>query len=117
MSVSIECDVAQNETDCVKLATIIKRNILKITESLVGDLQWYSANAQLVPDSLKVIDVQMTGPNRFKLLYDFQWNLFNACLDLNETITQNEQVSFHIGPAALVFEPIENHRPSPGDEL
>ncbi|WP_256852934.1 hypothetical protein [Pantoea sp. Fr+CA_20] len=117
MSVRIECNVAQDETDCAKLATIIGRNILKITDSLVGDLQWYSANAMLVPDSLKVIAVEMTGSNRFKLLYVFQWNVFNPCLDLNETITQNEQVSFHISPAALVFEPIENQRPSPGDEL
>ncbi|AWQ19721.1 hypothetical protein NS303_11290 [Pantoea ananatis] len=117
MSVRIECDVAQDETDCAKLATIIERNILKITDSLVGDLHWYSANAILVPGSLRVIAVEMTETNRFKLLYDFQWNLFNPCLDLNEIVTQNEHVSFRICPAALVFEPIENQRPSPGDEL
>lgn len=113
----IECDIAQDESDCAKIEAIIHRNILKISDALVGDLQWYSQNAQLVPGSLKIISVEKQGPNSFKLLYDFEWNLFSPCLDLNETVSQSEQVSFHIEPGALEFDVIDNQRPSPDEEL
>ncbi|MCZ4059075.1 hypothetical protein O3W44_08305 [Pantoea sp. LMR881] len=117
MQPRIACDIAQDESDCAKLMAIIQRNILKIAEPLVGDLQWYSQNALLVPESLKIISVEKTDNNRFKMLYNFDWNLFSPCLDLNETVTQKEQIMFHIVPGALEFEIIDNTRPSPGDEL
>ncbi len=113
----IHCDVVANEDDCAKLQNLIQENILKIAEALAGDLQWYSANAQLVPDSFKIISIQPSGSNRFKMLYDFTWSLFNPCLDLNETTIQREEVLFEVKPAALVFEVIDNSRPSPADEL
>ncbi|WP_336754804.1 hypothetical protein [Pantoea sp. USHLN298] len=113
----IECDIAQDESDCAKIAAIVQRNILKISDGLVGDLHWYSQDARLVPGSLKIISVEKQGPNSFKLLYDYAWNLFSPCLDLNETVSQSERVSFHIEPGALVFDVIGNQRPSPADEL
>ena len=113
----IHCDIDVNEDDIAQLQTIIQRNILKIAEALAGDLHWYSANAQLVPDSFKIISIQPTDNNRFKMLYDFTWNLLNPCLDLNETTTQREDVLFQVKPGALVFEVIDNTRPSPADEL
>lgn len=117
MTSIIHCDIAMNEDDCEKLLRIIQGNILKIAEALAGDLQWYSQNAQLVPDSFQVISIQPCGNNRFKMLYDFSWNLFNPCLDLNETFTRHEEVMFLVTPGALVFEVIDNTRPSPADEL
>ncbi|WP_288475706.1 hypothetical protein [uncultured Pantoea sp.] len=113
----IECDIAAGETDCEKIAEIVQRNILKITDLLVGDLRWYSQNARFVPGSLKIISVEYRDLNSFKLLYDFDWNLFSPCQDLNETVTQSEQVNFHIKPGALEFDVIDNAQPSPGDEL
>lgn len=113
----IECDIAPGETDIAKIETIIQRNILKIAELLAGDLQWYSQNALLVPESFKINSIEVVGPNRFKMLYHFDWNLFSPCLDLNETMTQKEQVMFQIVPGALAFELIDNTRPSPADEL
>jgi len=117
MLIRIECDIAPDESDEAKIEEIIQRNILKITDLLTGDLQWYSQDARLVPGSLKIVSVKKISPNSFKLLYDFDWDLFNACLDLNETVTQSEQVNFHIKPGALEFDVIDNQRPSPGDEL
>jgi len=117
MLLRIECDIAQDETDCPKIAAIIQRNILKISDELAGDLRWYSQEARLVPGSMKIISVEKQPPNSFKLLYDFEWNLFSPCLDLNETVSQSERVTFHIEPGALVFDVIHNSRPSPADEL
>lgn len=113
----IECDIAVGESDCTKLAEIVQRNILKITDLLVGDLRWYSQNAQLVPGSLKIICVEYQDLDSFKLFYDFDWNLFSPCQDLNETVTQSEQVKFRIVPGALEFDAIDNAQPSPSDEL
>lgn len=113
----LECDIAPGENDCTKLESIIQRNILKIAEPLAGDLQWYSQNARIVPECFKIISVENGGPNRFKMLYHFEWNVFNPCLDLNETVTQKEQIMFRVVPGALAFDVIDNTRPSPGDEL
>lgn len=113
----IHCDIAVGEDDCGKLLSIIQGNILKIAEPLVGDLQWYSQKAQFVPDSFKIISIQPFSNNRFKMLYDFRWDLFNPCLDLNESFTRHEEVLFEVTPGALVFDVIDNARPSPSDEL
>lgn len=113
----IECDIAAGETNCAKIAEIVQRNILKITDLLVGDLRWYAQNALLVPGSLKIVSVEYQDLNSFKLFYDFDWNLFSPCKGLDETVTQSEQVNFHIKPGGLEFEVIDNGQPSPGDEL
>lgn len=117
MASIIHCDIAMDEDDCEKLQRIIQENILKIAEALAGDLQWYSQNAQLVPNSFHVISIQPSDDYRFKMLYDFSWNLFNPCLDLNETFKRREEVLFQVSPGALVFVVIDNARPSPADEL
>lgn len=113
----IHCDIAVNEDDCETLARFIQGNILKIAEALAGDLQWYSQNAQLVPESFQIISIKPTHNNRFKMLYDFSWNLFNPCLDLNEIFKRREEVLFQVQPGVLVFDVIDNERPSPADEL
>ncbi|MGK3142689.1 hypothetical protein [Pantoea sp. C2G6] len=117
MLLRIECDIAPDESDSAKIAEIVQRNILKISDLLAGDLRWYSQDARLVPGSLKIVSVKKHGPNSFNLLYDFDWNLFSPCLDLNETVTQSEQVNFRITPGALEFDLIDNQLPSPADEL
>lgn len=117
MQAIIHCDIAVGEDNCAMLQAIIQGNILKIASALAGDLQWYSQNARLVPESFRIISIKIIANNRFKMLYDFQWNLFSPCQDLNETFTRQEDVMFHIKPGALVFEVIDNTRPSPADEL
>lgn len=117
MQAIIHCDIAVGEDNCTKLQALIQGNILKIASALAGDLQWYSQNARLVPESFRIISIKIIANNRFKMLYDFQWNLFSPCQDLNETFTRQEDVLFHIQPGALVFEVIDNTRPSPADEL
>ncbi|WP_312240353.1 hypothetical protein [Pantoea sp.] len=113
----IHCEIAPGESNSEKLLAIIQRNIPKIAEALAGDLQWYSQNAQLVPDSFKIISVENIAADCFKMHYLFEWNLFSPCQDLNETVTRKEQVNFHILPGALRFDVIDNLRPSPADEL
>ncbi|MDF2783894.1 MAG: hypothetical protein K0S95_429 [Pantoea eucrina] len=117
MQAIINANVATGEHDCDKLRSIIQGNILKIAEALAGELGWYSQNAQLVPESFQVISIKAVNSDSFKMLYEFSWDLFNPCLDLNETFTRHEEVRFHVKPGALVFDVIDNSRLSPADEL
>lgn len=117
MQAIINVDVAADEHDCDKLRSVIQGNILKIAEVLAGELDWYSQSAQLVPESFQVLSIKTINPDSFKMLYEFSWDLFNPCLDLNETFTRHEEVMFHVKPGALVFDVIDNTRLSPADEL
>lgn len=113
----IPCDILQDDRDPLKLRNIILQNIPKIEKMLIGDLQWYSQNALFVPGTVNVISVEPMSNGRYKLIYQFDWNVFNACLDINQTETQRESVEFEVIPGALAFNFIDNARPSTADEL
>ncbi|MFD1801594.1 hypothetical protein ACFSFZ_05180 [Mixta tenebrionis] len=113
----VPCDILQAEENTLKLKSIIIQNIPKIEKSLVGDLQWYAQNALLVPGSIKVISVEAQGQHQYKMLYQFDWNVFNACLDINQTESRQETIDFEVIAGALAFNVIDNTRPSTADEL
>jgi len=117
VSLFIPATLSINETDTTKLIAVINQNILKLSAALAGDLQWYSQNALLVPDSFVIISISAIAPSFFKMHYHYQWNVFNACLNINESETQTETVTFQVVPEGLLFDIIENQRPSPADEL
>lgn len=117
MTVTLPCDIAVDENDSEKLKILIQRNIPKIASALVGDLQWYSESAQLNENSFRVKSVEQVTTNRFKMFYDFEWNLFSPCLDLNEVTRREEQVTFNVHAGALHFEVVDNQRPGTADEL
>jgi len=113
----ISCNYSQDEVNPLLLMQVIQQNILKIQPQLVGDLTWYSQDARFVPDSLKIISVDPLGSLRYKMRYQFTWNIFNACLDIDAGQTVAESVCFQIIPGHLVFELIDNHYPTTADEL
>ncbi|MGD8106900.1 hypothetical protein ACQE32_09635 [Pantoea sp. FN0302] len=113
----IPCDILQDERNPLKLKSLILQNIPKIEKMLIGDLQWYSQNALFVPGSVKIISVEPINDERYKLYYQFDWNVFNACLDINQTESQRESVEFEVIPGALAFNFIDDTRPSTADEL
>lgn len=113
----IPCDILQDDRNPLKLKSIILQNIPKIEKMLIGDLQWYSQNALFVPESVNVISVEPVSNSRYKMYYQFDWNVFNACLDINQTETQRESVEFEVIPGGLAFNFIDNARPSTADEL
>ncbi|AUX92676.1 hypothetical protein [Mixta gaviniae] len=113
----IPCDILQAEEDPLKLKDIIHQNIPKIEKLLTGDLQWFSQNALLVPGTIKIISVTPQTPGRYKMLYQFDWNVFNPCLDINQTETRQDAVEFAVIPGALAFDFIDNTRPSTAEEF
>ncbi|RPE03600.1 hypothetical protein BBB56_03675 [Candidatus Pantoea deserta] len=117
MSFQLATNICPDNPDLPELIAFIQRNIPKIAQPLAGDLQWYSPHAQLLPESFKIKSVEKLASNRFKMLYQFDGHIFSPCLDLNETFTREEQVSFRLLPGVLEFELIDNQPPSPADEL
>ncbi|RWR00693.1 hypothetical protein ED28_17685 [[Pantoea] beijingensis] len=117
MRISIECDYLTVEINQPQLQEIIQQNIPKIEDALTGDLSWYSQNARLVPDSIKILLIEPLGKLRYKMHYNFRWNIFNACLDIDATDTATESVEFEVVPGALVFDFTDNAHPDTADEL
>jgi len=117
MYLQLESNIVTDNPDIPELRAFIQRNIPKIAQPLVGDLQWYSPHAQLVPESFKIKSVEKLASNRFKMLYQFDGHIFSPCLDLNEVFTREEQVLFEVLPGRLEFELIDTLPPSPADEL
>lgn len=113
----IPCDILQDDRNPLELKKRILQNIPKIEKMLIGDLQWYSQNALSVPGTVIVISVEPLSHHRYKLYYQFDWNVFNPCLDINQTETQRESVEFEVIPGGLAFDFIDDTRPSTADEL
>ena len=113
----IPCDILQADRNPLELKNIILQNIPKTEKILTGDLRWFSQSALLVTGSVKIISVVPVVNNKYKMYYPFDWNVFNACLDINQTETKKERVEFEVIPGALFFDFIDNTRPSTADEL
>ena len=95
----------------------IQQIIPKIEEDLIGSLEWYSQNARYVPNSLKIISLEHLQQSRYKMMYSFRWNVFNACLDIDASETTRDSVNFSYTPGALVFDFIDNYSQNVSDEL
>ncbi|MFS2222479.1 hypothetical protein [Pantoea sp. B65] len=117
MRILIPCGNLQEQVDPLILKEIIEQNIPKIEQQLVGDLAWYSQNARFVPGSLKIISIAPAGSLRYKMSYQFVWNIYNACLDIDAAETSCESVQFQIIPGFLALEVIDNQYPSTANEL
>ncbi|MCU5771989.1 hypothetical protein N5923_00555 [Erwiniaceae bacterium BAC15a-03b] len=117
MRTLIPCNNLQDDVDPLILKEIIQQNIPKIEPQLVGDLAWYSQNARFVPGSVKIISIAPAGTLRYKMSYQFEWMIFNACLDIDASETAVETVQFQIIPGFLAFELIDNQYPSTANEL
>jgi len=107
----------QDELNPLELMQEIQQIIPKIEDDLVGSLEWYSSNARYVPDSIRIISLEHLEQSRYKLNYSFNWNVFNACLDIDTFETTNQSVNFSWNADALVFDFIDNDRNAMSDEL
>lgn len=107
----------QDELNPLELMQEIQQIIPKIEDDLVGSLEWYSSNARYVPGSIRIISLEHLEQSRYKLNYSFNWNVFNACLDIDAFETTNQSVNFSCNADALVFDFIDNERNAMSDEL
>ncbi len=99
------------------LQDVIEKQISVIEALLVGDLSYYSENAQYTLGSLRVTSITKMGRDAYSMGYKFKWTIFNGCLDINAEEYTTEKVSFIVKTHALEFDIIDTERSAMADEL
>ncbi|MOA64923.1 hypothetical protein D3C78_1911360 [compost metagenome] len=64
-----------------------------------------------------MLEITDLGNAKYSMSYRFQWSIFNACLNINADEFITDRVSFTVCKEGLVFDIIDNTRPSTADEL
>lgn len=100
-----------------QLEKVIWANIAQLEPLLIGDLGYYSENAQAQTGSLKIIAIKLRNNDNYSMTYSYQWAVFNGCLDINTQEQSEQTVTFTVHPQGLTFDIIEASRPSTADEL
>ncbi|MFJ1177768.1 hypothetical protein AB8P57_06345 [Yersinia enterocolitica] len=99
------------------LTDAIRNNIREIEGSLVSGLMYYSENAQYTEGSLEILDISALKGNRYSMSYCYRWYIFNPRLDINTEDLLTNTVTFIVHPQKIIFDIINNDRPSTADEL
>jgi hypothetical protein len=113
----IPYEIDGKELSVAYLQHVIEGHLSDIEDPLVGDLSYYSENAQYTPGSLKVTSITPIGNESYSMSYQFKWTIFNGCLDINSDESTTERVSLNVKPHALEFDIIDTIRSTMTDEL
>ncbi|MFU2318609.1 hypothetical protein [Rahnella sp. PCH160] len=100
-----------------RLQQIIDSTLSEIEAPLIGDLRYFSENAQYEPNSLQIVSITQIGHNYYSMTYRFRWTVFNGCLDINAEEFMTQSVTFHVKPEGLEFDIIELSKGTTADEL
>lgn len=105
------------EVTPLELIEKIKQNIPKIEGRLVGNLTWYSPGARLVPDSIDITAVEYLSHSHYRMDYNFTWNVFNPCLDIDSTEVTHTSVNFVLRAEGVEFDFIDTEPGTVSEEL
>lgn len=109
---------AEVDTLSVKqLKKVIGNQLAELVPALTSGLSFYSENARYAQGSLEIVEINCISSNEYSMSYRYQWSIFNACLDISGDEYINDSVTFSVTEKGLVFEVIDNSRPSTADEL
>lgn len=117
MHIAFQHTVADTEIDSICIEQLISQNILKIESILNVTVKWYSENAQIVPNSLKIISLSRINKSAYRLSYHYQWQIFNACLDISETERSEETIAVNVLDNGIELAIVDMTRPTVADEL
>lgn len=109
-----------SEVDTVsveQLKKVVGNQLSDLAPALTCGLSFYSENARYVEGSLEIIEINHISNREYSMSYRYQWSIFNACLDICGDEYINDSVTFTVTEKGLVFEVIDNSRPSTADEL
>lgn len=100
-----------------QLRKVVGNQLSDLVPALTSGLSFYSENARYVEGSLEIIEINCIGNSEYSMSYRYQWSIFNACIDISGDEYINDSVTFTLTEKGLVFEVIDNSRPSSADEL
>lgn len=117
MRVTLACNLDVNALSVKELKKVINDNIAELVPALTSGLDFYSENARYAEDSLEILDIVRQSESDYSMRYRYKWGIFNACLDINSEDTLSDSVRFSVTERGLIFDIIDNSRPSTADEL
>ncbi|MGP1111522.1 hypothetical protein ACJ8I8_06575 [Serratia sp. CY54717] len=117
MLVTLACNLDVNALSVKKLKKVVHDNIAELVPALTSGLSFYSESARYAEDSLEILDIVQQGDSDYSMSYRYKWGIFIACLDINSEDIINDSVRFRVTARGLIFDIIDNSRPSTADEL
>lgn len=117
MQVTLRCDTMTEALSVKKLKKVINEKISELAPALTNGLSFYSEIARYAEGSLEILDIQEMGNGYYSMSYRYKWTIFNACLDISAEEYISDSVTFSLAEAGLIFDIIDNSRPSTADEL
>ncbi len=117
MLVILTCCSAVGALSVEQLKKVIDNQLTELVPALTSGLIFYSENAHYVEGSLEIIEIKHLGNNEYSMSYRYQWSVFNACLDICSDEHIKDIVTFTATEKGLVFDVVDNSRPSTADEL
>ncbi|CAI1649200.1 Uncharacterised protein [Serratia quinivorans] len=117
MQVTLSCDTMTEALSVKKLKKVINEKISELVPALTSGLSFYSESARYAEGSLEILDIQELSSSQYSMSYRYKWTIFNACLDISAEEYISDSVTFSLTEAGLIFDLIDNSRPSTADEL
>ncbi|OKB68144.1 hypothetical protein BHU62_03895 [Serratia marcescens] len=117
MLVTLACEREVNALSVKQLKKVIHDKITELVPALTSGLSFYSESARYAEDSLEILDIVPQGASDYSMSYRYKWGIFNACLDINSEAFIKDSVRFRVTERGLIFDIIDNSRPSTADEL
>ncbi|EFE98134.1 hypothetical protein [Serratia odorifera] len=117
MHVTLACQQNVRALSSDQLMKVINDRLSELVPALTSGLNFYSENAHYTEGSLEIFELRQLSTLEYSMSYRYQWYIFNACIDIYAQEYLSDSVRFSLGRQELVFDIIDNSRPSTADEL
>ncbi|MGO4742979.1 hypothetical protein [Serratia quinivorans] len=117
MQVTLSYNTMAEALSVKKLKKVINDKMSELVPALTSGLSFYSENARYTEGSLEILDIHALSDSLYSMSYRYKWTIFNACLDISAEEYIRESVTFSVAASGLIFDIIDNSRPSTADEL
>ncbi|CAI0730959.1 Uncharacterised protein [Serratia grimesii] len=117
MDLILHCRTMTEALSVKKLKKVIIDKMSELEPALTSGLSFYSESARYAEGSLEILDIQALSNDKYSMSYRYKWTVFNACLDISAEEYISDSVTFRVAEQGLIFDIIDNSRPSTADEL
>ncbi|HEI8867422.1 hypothetical protein [Serratia sp. AKBS12] len=117
MHVTLACQQNVSSLSRDQLMKVINDRLSELVPALTSGLSFYSENAHYTEGSLEILELRQLSALEYSMSYRYQWYIFNACIDIYAHEYLSDSVRFSLSRQGLVFDIIDNSRPSTADEL
>jgi hypothetical protein len=104
MDAQEQFEILKEQADiCDVLEGVIQQNSSEIEPHLVVGLESLDDRARYLDDTFKITEITHLGGNKFRLFYEFMWEAYYGCRDMNRTEDAEDHVDFEVIGDEIVF--------------